>query len=598
MKRLLTICVLLLLVASIVVAQMPYPTPPSLFIDTTWNPPAGGTTWTPHNATDFQTALTNSSPGDTIVLDMEGTTTYSGNFTLPAKTNLGNLWIYIESAGLASLPPPGTRTDPSYAPYMAKVVSPNSLPAIAPAQGSNHWRLVGLEVTSTSTQGGNPSQNPPMNPYTYFLIGQEDGGESCFTSGCLPDSITVDRDYIHGSDTQDVREGVQCNITNCAVIDSYISDIHQSNSDSQAIASFWTPGPIKVVDNYLSASTEDLMFGGSGGYTNPYVASDIEIRNNHMFKPLAWDACLITLAPGYIQPNGVPCPPTTSPGYKWLEKNNLEFKSARRVIVTGNTLENNWLGSSGQYAQLLFEIRTTQSGNLAVVDDIEVTGNIIKHGDRGFNTLAEDYACNPASGYPNCTTPGESKRVWIHNNLFLLNPNPDDTHHVMMLIWGGELSPMVLNGLTDWIVQHNTGLMLDGSNLDNYDWTAPGCYSTPNTGGNIWILDNVIGRQVSGQCGMTGLTGLNIYMPNPSPLAPRFLGNVMFAPSGDTIYSWPAQNDVPTAWTFDSNNVLVTPNWSAYTSDGVQAGWNGGTPSSFVGSLTMSGYTFSGFQVQ
>jgi hypothetical protein len=147
----------------------------------------------------------------------------------------------------------------------------------------------------------------------------------------------------------------------------------------------------------------------------------------------------------------------------------------------------------------------------------------------------------------------------------------------MMLIWGGELSPMVLNGLTDWIVQHNTGLMLDGSNPDNYDWTAPGCSSTPNTGGNIWILDNVIGRQVSGQCGMTGLTGLNIYMPNPSPLAPRFLGNVMFAPSGDTIYSWPAQNDVPTAWTFDSNNVLVTPNWSAYTSDGAQAGWNGGT---------------------
>ena len=39
------------------------------------------------------------------------------------------------------------------------------------------------------------------------------------------------------------------------------------------------------------------MFGGGGGADNPYVPSDIEIRNNHFFKPEWWAAPGITLPP-------------------------------------------------------------------------------------------------------------------------------------------------------------------------------------------------------------------------------------------------------------------------------------------------------------
>jgi hypothetical protein len=118
----------------------------------------GGTTWTPHNSADLQSDLNAALPGDTIVLDVEGvggTTVYSGNFTFPAKTNLSNKWIYIESAGLASLPPPGTRIDPSNAPNMAKIVTPNANPALTLNPNSNYLRLVGLEATTTSTVGLN-----------------------------------------------------------------------------------------------------------------------------------------------------------------------------------------------------------------------------------------------------------------------------------------------------------------------------------------------------------------------------------------------------------------------------------------------------------
>ena len=45
-------------------------------------------------------------------------------------------------------------------------------------------------------------------------------------------------------------EGVQANVTNLAVIDSYISDIHDSTTDSQAIVAYLSPGPIKIVNNY------------------------------------------------------------------------------------------------------------------------------------------------------------------------------------------------------------------------------------------------------------------------------------------------------------------------------------------------------------
>ena len=70
----------------------------------------------------------------------------------------------------------------------------------------------------------------------------------------FPKNIIIDRCYIHGSDTQDVREGVAANGISVAVVDSYISDIHDSTMDSQAIIAYRTPGPIKIVNNLLSAT--------------------------------------------------------------------------------------------------------------------------------------------------------------------------------------------------------------------------------------------------------------------------------------------------------------------------------------------------------
>jgi hypothetical protein len=568
-----TLCIVIAAMFTLVAtAQEPNPAPPQVYIDTTWNPPIQGGTWTVNSSSTFQLALNMAQPGDTIVLN--NSSVYSGNFTLPAKTNPNNQWIYIESSALANLPPPGTRVSPTDEPNMAQIVTPNGSPALNPLPGANHYRLVGLEVTTASNQGCQPRYNPPINCFTYFLFGQPDGGLGHQNN--LPDSITFDRVYMHGSNTYDVREGIQGNVTNLAVIDSYISDIHQSTADSQAIAAYFTPGPIKVVNNFLSASTEDMMFGGSGGYSNPYVPSDIEIRRNHFFKPLSWDSCGAggTLPSGYKQPNGVPCPPGL--GYQWVEKDNLEFKSAQRVVVTGNIFENTWVSGQVGYS-LLFTIRTSQSGNLAVVDDIEVASNILTNVDAGFNTLEQDDDCGAAYGYPLCTNPGESKRVWVHNNLVLLSANKDTTQHTWLRVDGGGASRGRI-GLTDYVFQHNTALMIDGSEMWNYVFSTnqSGCPPTSSSSHNIWVLDNVTPRQPIGDCAYQGTTGLGYYMSDPSPLAPRYLGNVMFVPSGDRVASWPAHNDattVPFTYVDPGNGdyQLLTPDWTD-TTDGKISG--------------------------
>src|ERR1019366_129625 len=59
---------------------------------------------------------------------------------------------------------------------------------------------------------------------------------------------------------------------------------------------------------------------------------------------------------------------------------------------------------------------------------------------------------------------------------------------------------------------------------------------------NVSILNNVLCRQPSGDWGGQGMAGLQSYMGDPSPLAPRFRGNLMFVASGDRVQAWSAQN--------------------------------------------------------
>jgi hypothetical protein len=254
-------------------------------------------------------------------------------------------------------------------------------------------------------------------------------------------------------------------------------------------------------------------------------------------------------------------------------KDNLEFKSAQRVLVTGNTLENSWPSGQRGFSVVLTP-RTSQSGNIAVVDDITIESNILTGVAEGINTLEYDDLCGAQFGTPNCTNPGEERRVWINNNLLLLSPNLDTYQH----------SGIQINvSLTDFIFQHNTMLMSDLSTLWNsiyFDANQTGCPPLTGFTQNLWILDNSMTRQPAGDCYSPSTSGIpmlttNMSQPLSPSLAQRFYGNVMSAPNGDKVQSWPGSSNYVTTTPFTYANQtngdyeLIVPDWITSTDGNV-----------------------------
>src|SRR6266436_490592 len=73
-------------------AQTAPPSPPKVFLDTSYTPPSGRTIAVGAGG-DFQAALKAAQPGDVITLAPGAV--YSGNFSLPKKA--GNGWIVVRS---------------------------------------------------------------------------------------------------------------------------------------------------------------------------------------------------------------------------------------------------------------------------------------------------------------------------------------------------------------------------------------------------------------------------------------------------------------------------------------------------------------------
>ena len=354
-------------------AQLPQQ--PQVFLDTTYVAPTGRQTSVPAGG-DLQGALNAAQPGDVLIL--QSGATYTGNFTLPAKSGTG--WIHIQGTALSSLPAPGVRVGPTQANLMPKIVSPNTMAALTTAAGAHHYRFVGIEITTTwaSTSATN-----------FGLVALEAPGGNT-TLAQVPTDLVFDRCYIHGTPTGNVRRGVLMNSARTAVVDSHLSDLHEVGADSQAIGGWNGPGPFKIVNNYLAGAGENIMFGGADPRINNLVPSDIEIRKNHIAKPLTWRA-------GHPSYAGIP----------WSVKNLFELKNAQRVLIDGNLLENNWADAQNGYG-ILFTVRNQQgTAPWSVVRDVTFTNNIVRHSGAGLSILGRDY------NHPSQQT----QRILIQNNL-------------------------------------------------------------------------------------------------------------------------------------------------------------------------------------
>jgi hypothetical protein len=369
------------------------PAAPQTF-DTTYAAPTGATIKVAAGG-DLQAALNDAQLGDTIVL--EAGATFTGPFHLPNKTT-GSGWIYVVSSNLASLPAPGQRVAPKDAANMPKLVSLAYNNAITTIADSHHFRFVGIEFLPVAGAA---------EVYQLISIGNADA-----STATLPHHIVFDRCYVHGTPGANDRRGIEMDGAYVAVVDSYISDFQESNTDAQGLWAYNTSGPLQIRDNYIEAATENVMFGGADSRAASLVPSDIEISNNYFFKPL------------------------TLIGTAYPMKNLLEFKSAQRVLVTGNTFQNNPAGAQNGFTILLTPRNQTGGAPWSITADIAITNNTIINAGSGFNLAGHDS--------PNKS--GLTARVLIRNNLVgITGLNGAD----------GRAFEVTLGG-SDYTIDHNT----------------------------------------------------------------------------------------------------------------------------------------------
>jgi hypothetical protein len=450
------------------------PEPPRAVLDTTPVPPTGATIAVAAGE-DLQAALDAARPGD--VITVQAGATFTGPFTLPSKTGGG--WITVRtSAPDDALPPAGTRVSPSHAAVMPTLTAaPGAGAALRTAPGAHHFRFVGIEIRPVST--------------VWALVDLGAGDET--SEAALPHDIVIDRCYIHGNPGQEAVRGVAMNGRALAVIDSHLAGFKSQVYDTQAIMGYNGPGPFKIVNNYLEAAGENVMFGGADPSIAGLVPADIEIRRNHVVKPLAW--------------RGV-----------WAAVKNLfELKNARRVLVEGNVLEHVWLAAQAGFAVQLTVRNQDGTAPWSTIEDVTFRRNVVRHAGSGINILGTDDP-NPSRSM---------QRVLVEDNLF------DD---VDGSTWGGAgRLVQVLDyrvGTTDVVIAHNTARQT-GSIL--YTETMPHA--------GFAYRDNLTARGDYGVAG--GGTGegtdtLSTYFPGAD-----FRRNVIV---GGTASRYPADNFFPASF--------------------------------------------------
>ena len=249
---------------------------------------------------------------------------------------------------------------------------------------------------------------------------------------------------MHGTVHDDTTRGVYLSgLTYVAVVDSYLNDFHcESNlgtcTDAQAIMGGLGTAPggaYKIVNNFLESAAENILFGGGFATQTP---ADIEIRHNHLFKPLTW----MPGQPGVVLGNH---------GLPFVVKNLFELKNGQRVLFDGNIGDNSWGGFSqpGFAVVLTPKNQTTKVGGVCPV--CQVTDITIRNSK--FSHLGSGMQIANALDTGGTVPPFAGARYSIHDVVL------DDINHKLYVGQGqlaqlstGLLSPL----LSDVKITHVT----------------------------------------------------------------------------------------------------------------------------------------------
>jgi hypothetical protein len=273
--------------------------------------------------------------------------------------------------------------------------------------GAHHWRLQFLELVDTWPYGD--------------ILELGDGSYAQTSVSQAAHDLVVDRVYIHGVPGQEQKRGIALNSASTTITNCYIADIRLTNGDSQAIAGWNGPGPYTITNNYLEATGENIMFGGSDPPIQNLVPSDIVFRGNTVSKQTSW----------------------RFQGY--TVKNLIELKNAQRMTIDGNVIEYNWSGGQSGHAIVLTPRNQDGGAPWSVVQQITITNNVVRHISSVLNILGTDYR------YPSQPLTD----VTFRNNLVV---------DLSAANWGGAGQLLLTSGGRNVTIDHNT-VFTDGTSV-------------------------------------------------------------------------------------------------------------------------------------
>jgi hypothetical protein len=302
---------------------------------------------------DLQAAINSAQCG--AVIELDAGAAYPANIKLPKKDCTE--FITIQSSRAAELPQ-GQRIDPvAQASLLATLESTvNAEPVIQTATGAHHYKFIGLRIKTQSE-----------SVFVYDLVRFGSGRQEQTTPDSVPHHLIVDRSYIHGNGEQETQRAVTLNCADCGVTNSYISNIKARGMDTQAVLGWNGTLRAFILNNYLEAAGENIMLGGADPANEAMIPTLVEIRRNHIRKPMEWK------------------------GKGYTIKNLYEVKNCHGCTFDGNLAENNWGGEGQSGIALLLTVRNQEgTAPYSNITNSVITNSIVRNSTGAINLLGTD----------------------------------------------------------------------------------------------------------------------------------------------------------------------------------------------------------------